>query len=611
MLQPITELVNFIGLAVAIWLGLYVITRNPHSLIAWLTGVGLWLIGGTFLNILLALNPPPVPVSRPFWLRLLFPFWPEPITEQGQNTWLLGWSIVPALLIWHHVTTLMRGRLNTWRKARIILGYAVAAAAVFYQSFTPLLYTVENGDPLYLNTLQAGPLYPFFGACLLLFSGWSLMNLLRSARAATAVIIRKQFYTLAWATLVGGIAAPVSIAASGFGLPVPMVAISLPLSVSVGMIGYGVARYSTLVVGRTMRRDFIHSAASTLTMLLFYLAVMGILAEAYDLPHVDYIAAMLLAIVSQFIFNSSRQILDRFIYRQDTRELQANLRKLDRLAATQEELDDWLKLGFQTLCAAARATYGALFTLEENGLHQVAAYQWTGKETALQPEELRTDDFLHLNPDHFPPPLAEAALLLPLYIETNQVGAIILGRPQNGLRFSEEDLELLLDATDHLTDAIHRAHLEAKYLQQINQLAQSQPPQPVLAAEKISVHLIEQVLRNLKDYSFLGDTPLAQLKLVNIRLPAGPATHIDRGKAVYQLLHEALEKLRPGAARPGEPVPRQWYPYLILAEAYLEDHPNRDIMARLYISEGTFNRTRRAALRSLTRILEEMEAAVQ
>jgi len=192
VLQPITELVNFIGLAVAIWLGLYVITRNPHSLIAWLTGVGLWLIGGTFLNILLALNPPPVPVSRPFWLRLLFPFWPEPVTEQGQNTWLLGWSIVPALLIWHHVTTLMRGRLNTWRKARIILGYAVAAAAVFYQSFTPLLYTVENGDPLYLNTLQAGPLYPFFGACLLLFSGWSLMNLLRSARAATAVIIRKQ-----------------------------------------------------------------------------------------------------------------------------------------------------------------------------------------------------------------------------------------------------------------------------------------------------------------------------------------------------------------------------------------------------------------------------------
>jgi hypothetical protein len=37
---------------------------------------------------------------------------------------------------------------------------------------------------------------------------------------------------------------------------------------------------------------------------------------------------------------------------------------------------------------------------------------------------------------------------------------------------------------------------------------------------------------------------------------------------------------------------------------------NREIMSRLYISEGTFNRTRRAAIRSVARMLEEMEAAL-
>jgi hypothetical protein len=46
-----------------------------------------------------------------------------------------------------------------------------------------------------------------------------------------------------------------------------------------------------------------------------------------------------------------------------------------------------------------------------------------------------------------------------------------------------------------------------------------------------------------------------------------------------------------------------------LHDAYIEDQLNRDIMSKLYISEGTFNRTRRSAIRSVTRALEEMEAA--
>jgi DNA-binding CsgD family transcriptional regulator len=38
---------------------------------------------------------------------------------------------------------------------------------------------------------------------------------------------------------------------------------------------------------------------------------------------------------------------------------------------------------------------------------------------------------------------------------------------------------------------------------------------------------------------------------------------------------------------------------------YVEGVQNREIMARLYISEGTFNRTRRNAIRGLARLLVE------
>ena len=71
---------------------------------------------------------------------------------------------------------------------------------------------------------------------------------------------------------------------------------------------------------------------------------------------------------------------------------------------------------------------------------------------------------------------------------------------------------------------------------------------------------------------------------------------------------EALEQLKPSREIPQrDPLPREWYPYVILHDAYVEEIQNREIMSKLYISEGTFNRTRRAAISSLARAMAEME----
>jgi len=57
MLYSPTIIVNFGFPVAAVWLGIYLVTRNPHSLVAWLTGLTLWSIAGLFLNLLLALTP--------------------------------------------------------------------------------------------------------------------------------------------------------------------------------------------------------------------------------------------------------------------------------------------------------------------------------------------------------------------------------------------------------------------------------------------------------------------------------------------------------------------------------------------------------------------------
>ena len=83
------------------------------------------------------------------------------------------------------------------------------------------------------------------------------------------------------------------------------------------------------------------------------------------------------------------------------------------------------------------------------------------------------------------------------------------------------------------------------------------------------------------------------------------ASHIERGKRLQALLTESIASLKPSESRPPEPLPRLWYSYAVLYDAYVECIPNREIMARLYISEGTFNRTRRNAIRGLARLLME------
>ena len=82
-------------------------------------------------------------------------------------------------------------------------------------------------------------------------------------------------------------------------------------------------------------------------------------------------------------------------------------------------------------------------------------------------------------------------------------------------------------------------------------------------------------------------------------------THVDRGKALRQELVNTIETLRPNGTRPHEPIPREWENYVVLHDAYIEGVANREIMARLSTSEGTFNRIRRKALRGVARYLLE------
>ena len=612
MLLTFTTIVNSVALAAAVWLGLYVVTRSPRSLVAWLTGLTLWSMSGLFLNVLLALHPPPAPENLPGWVYWVLPFWRPSAFAGEAGAWLQGWLLTPAVAFWHHATTLMRpGRMTRWRWFRVVAGYAGAATAVVAQRYTGLMFIDLSGDPLYLNTLRPGPLFPIFAAWLLLFALMSLFNLSLSARAAPAAMPRKQLLILAAATLIAGLSGPISVVTLALGLPVPRVVLSLLLGCAVSLIGYGVAQYSAVVDGRVIRRDFIYNGVAVALVSVLYVLATWVEVRAYEVSPAAYVLVLTLVVITHSLVDVAQQVLDRLFYRRGARQVRASLRQLAGTVGERGELDDTLAALLRSLCATFRATYGLIVLFEADGPRLAADAGWHGGDLLVTTAQLSADDVVSLRPGSFARPLTEAALLMPLYAEARQVGALILGQPVNGVQYSQADVEALLSPSDRIADTIRDARHEAEHLSRIAELLQADMAPPASEAPSFSTKLVEEGLRNLANYARLGELPLAEWGLARQRLPQDGHTSLDRGKAVYGMLTDAIEKLRPEGSLPRDPPPREWHRYLILHSAYVRDTPNRDIMSQLYISEGTFNRTRRAALQAVANSLAEMEQALK
>jgi len=189
-----------------------------------------------------------------------------------------------------------------------------------------------------------------------------------------------------------------------------------------------------------------------------------------------------------------------------------------------------------------------------------------------------------------------------------------IGKPHSRIEYSAGDLELLEEVADQIGTLVSLHKLKPGQTAQIRKMvAESRANVDELnsVAGKIkgtiSIHpdaefikMVEEALRNLPDAITLGQLPLAD------KMGISAETHIERGKQLQVLLMDSIELFKPEEERPPEPLPRLWYNYAVLHDAYIEGVPNREIMARLYISEGTFNRTRRNAIRGLARALTEI-----
>jgi len=614
----LTTVVNLLALAAALWQGFYIITRSPRSRVSWLAALTLWSVASFHLHNVMVINVP----QRGLFVRI------RPL-------------VLLALPLWCHLTLRLKPeKPRRWfpklalvsERAVVFLMYGIALVIVIGGVVPAQLPPdARIGTMAYLSGRVTSAMYPFVAVFLACTGVLSLLNLwqLRADRVLT-----RSFSILFAATtlaVLGGFYISVGVALR---LDWPTYPGDTLIGAGVVLLGYAVARYNALIEVRAIERDFWYSLLAVGLLTAFYYLGALILYFGGQVSFLSLMLVIAIAISSHALYDGVRVALDRLFYQKQFRQLRANLRALARDAGAGQTLAEQLQAFCRSLCRALRIRKGFIALRTEEGFEVKVAHRIGLEKRNFSLSALSATEMTHLSR----PDLQDMALLVPLFAAGVQLGALVLGAKESEQPYGEEDLDLIDDLADQMAHIIHTSQLQAKSAEAMNQLVADfrirertlqQQMQRILGEREVATgpvleginekefrSLVEDGLRRLHEYPYLGDQTLAQLQIVNLELGDGKegfVTHIDRGKALNKVLLQALHKLRPeGAEPPSHQVPaREWHQFIILHDAYVLGEFNRDIMSRLYIGEGTFNRTRRRALRGVARALMEMEEEAQ
>lgn len=621
-LTTLTTIINLGALAASLWLGFYLITRSPRGALSRLAALMLWASDTYFLsnalwnnlksNVLVAWMLQATLLTLPLMLHLTVRLSAMQIRKQTHLTAINSVAVPLAYVI-----------------ASILMVCGVLPSSPPVGIFNPGTQLAPEPVSLGFASRTASPLYPLFLVFLILVSALALVNLWR-ARAQTRGTTPAQTFTAFFvAVALVGIGAAYSGFSTWFRLNAPTFPADILFGVSILLVGFAVARYAALLEGRLIERDFLHAILVVGSFTVIYVLI-GL--ALYLIGQVTFVALVLIligTIVANSLLDGVRLALDRVFYQSQFQKLRGNLRSLAREAGTSGTLAERLQAILTSLCHVFRIQRGFIALRQGDRWIVQATYDTNPIGQTFELAILSATETIELHSD-------KMAWLIPLFAGGNQIGAIALGGKESARGYDEADLELLEDLADQIAGVIHAVQLQEENARAIDRMVQdfrekertlqlqmqeiiatSQGEKTPIAQDAdadILLPQVEDALRQFHDLAYLGEHPLAKLHVVERCLQERhqPSSgFIERGKALGEILVHALDQLRPSGAPPNknQMPPREWHPFIILHDSYVLDKPNRDIMSDLFISEGTFNRTRRRALRSLAKSLAELEQA--
>lgn len=361
-------------------------------------------------------------------------------------------------------------------------------------------------------------------------------------------------------------------------------------------MGMAVAKHQSMLERRTILQEF----PLTLLFVSFMVAMFGGIGVAIGFPFAVLGNLSVLVLAPLGAYDFLREVIDRR-RNQDKEEFRRKLRTVDNTDG--DRFQKMLQDGLDLLCKTLHTSSGVV-AIQAQGKARVLAARNSvevGSELFL---EVKEDEGQYRSEGKIP----NIEWISSIFEGQKQIAFVGIGASQDKAEFSNGDLELLDEFANHVGTLVSLANLVAEDLnpdstedksEQLDSAAEDLLQTLKVSAENDLTPLVEDALRKFPDFLTLGQSPLVEI--IGVDAP----THVERGKHLQKILRQAVDALRPSTVRPVDTIPRAWYAYIILHDAYLEGARNRDVMARLYISEGTFNRTRRTALRGVARWMAE------
>jgi hypothetical protein len=603
-----TTLVDLLALAASLWLGLYIVTRNPRARVSWLAGLTLWSLSGYFLDSFLHLNRPPE--------RML--------------AWWTGWTVLFSAPLWLHLCVFLAHRDPTWHRYLAWGGYLGAAVLVLVELATGDVFGILSSESfVYASAQQPGRWYPAVVVLLVVAPLTSIGLLYGAGRSGGRPLVgqRSVLVSATALALAGGL---YLTSAVWFVMRIAILPGQLALALALILLGYGVARYNALVEGRSTRADFLTALIAILAVVIVYLLVTYASYRLFEIPFAVFIFVLMLAIVTHSLYERGVTTLERLFFRQRYRQFRATLRAFAQEAEA-GETEQLMEVILRSLCETVGCAEGWIVLTGQTGA-QVTAHptnqRMPNSEVLREmPDEVRYVDEATLHGTGL-----SAAAVVPLLASGEALGTIVLAQRIGAASWNEPRYrELLESVADRVASAVIVTRQQRATAEQIELAVRAfrerertlrQELQAAIAAgsgakgvEPSATDLrppIEDALRHLYDYAYLGEHELADLAVTQTYVDdrVEVVTNLDRGRALSQMLVDVIEKLRPPGPVPARPA-REWEQYTILHDAYVMGALNREIMAKLYISESSFNRARRRAVRGIARAVAELERATQ
>lgn len=519
--------------------------------------------------------------------------------EQVTGTAALRAScLITGISAWYSITLQLlsekiRKSLQWWTSAVYIL--AVVTIALLLS--TRNAFVGEQGNVLYVARMGVGLPYILYGIFEIVALGGILFNLLAFNRVGLTTV--GKFFLASSLFAVAGVA--YGIFALALSPPMPRIIQDTFIFSGVFMIGYSAARYQTLVERRTTLQDF----PITTSTILLLTTIIGYSAYRLGFP-LQWLGALIAFVVLTLsVYDVVREFLERLRMRKES-TFRKQLRRLENESSTEDALKIRLQTGLDLLCQTLNASGGLIAIRREDEFVVTATKNSVPLESRFSSDLFSYDDITEVTEN-------DLVWIVPTFDGQTQIAIVGIAKPKKKLEYSRGELDLLSEFADQIGTVISLSNLRPQQTQQIQRLvAESQEnvneinlvEKEIMSAiaktpDEEFIKILEEGLRHLPDTITLGQSALAE------QIKIDGESHIERGKNLQQTLIKSIDLLRPAERRPEEPLPRVWYNYVVLNDAYVEGVPNREIMARLYISEGTFNRTRRNAIRGLARLLME------